>query len=399
MPFWKKFSGKKPSALVEIITDEEYRALMLQIARAGDRYGSAFSIATAAVQRFDPSTIDSNLEEAKRVQGPISLIIEATAIANRRIAYCGGADLKQRIGKLVIVDRNLHHYSEFHRQAGDALFNQGKLSVAVSYYLTALRFRPRLSYLRPDGSCLTPPELEGFAWPQILDQKGSRKQNIRLTPDFMKDSQILAFLYARLGRCLSPSHNKHGMADEAFKICFWFLEKLGSKANLNLIATIHSMIGESLFERGDNEGAIANFEKANSIWQAINNQFGLAKSLIYLGESHLRLGKPEIAYDLLRQALDVSKRLGRQDFIHRIEELLPNAPAQRSTDSHKGSKGLSRAPQAPLTRGQIIDLGKLLTEAPELAPGDKIAVVECPKCGFLNPLKFRNCVRCKEPLS
>lgn len=321
MSFWKKLSRKKMQEFRRIIPREEYRRLVIQIkeaAESGD-YNLILSIATNTLSRFDPKTIHFHLNEAKKSQEPVCIFLDASEVSRRKVIYCGGNDLKQRLPLLIVADYNLHCYSQFHRLAGDALYNQSRFDMAVDHYFTVLRFRPRYTYLIAGGrkrEDLTPPELEGFAWPQIHDQKDRKMRNMRIATSFFTDAQILARLYSRLGRCLHKSHQDYIKAEQAFAISLWFLERLESKARTSSISEVQFEKGRfSLKQSHINEGKIP-----PNLSRPIAST--LEEILISIEETHLKRKRIQPYTKYLEQALEISKKIEKDEIVNRIEEIL-----------------------------------------------------------------------------
>jgi tetratricopeptide (TPR) repeat protein len=199
-------------------------------------------------------------------------------------------------------------------------------SHALEHYLAVLRFRPRYSYGAETDGFVTPPEIEGYGWPQVYDRKTSKSYNIRSMPLTPNEGHLMAFFYARLGRCLFSCRQDRESADHAFNISLWLLEKLGSRAERKMEVTVRSERGRFLLETGNSAVAAAEFENAVSLWsQMLSEEAGLASALIDLGEAYVRSGDVESARKHLKLAIDISRRLNRQDLTGRAEKLLRQA--------------------------------------------------------------------------
>lgn len=337
MPFWgnleKRSDPPKPT-----VSREEWAQVTLQLMQLfqkrekGDESARSqiLELVEESLRRFDPDTIRLQLEEAKRVKSPATLFIDASpiteAISGRtHVAYSGADDLKERVFSLAIADHNLHCYSELHRQAGDVLFTAGKFPEALDHYYAVLRYRPRYSYSLRDQAreVETPPELQGYQWPQIEDRNTNRMYNIRLMPLSLVEGQMLAFFYAKLGRCLSLCGQGKNTAEQAFRISVWFLDKLGARADGEIIVTVHSEMAKFLFETGNFPEAIAHYENVvSTLSQMTGSEIALASALIDLGEAYLKAGRTESGFERIHFALNIARRLRRQDLVTKAETLL-----------------------------------------------------------------------------
>jgi tetratricopeptide (TPR) repeat protein len=293
MPIWDRLRRKKTPKSSTSIFPEEYQQLLRSIMEHPDQPTLIVAKTRAALQRFDMKLLTSQLEEAKQIQDPVSIVVDAAALTNPRVAYCGGKDLKDkdRIAKLVLGDQNLRSFSEINRHSADALFLQNDFLESQEHYMTALQYRPRYSYIISEQTYLTAPELAGLAWPQIRDPDSGQRINIRLTPDLQKEGAILTILYARLGHCFS-NLNMHQRADEAFHICHWFLqmiEQYNIQVDPHLIAIASLLLGQHHFNTAKYQDAITALTRVKSIAEARNSQQLLAEAENYLQQSHQQL--------------------------------------------------------------------------------------------------------------
>lgn len=293
MPLWDRLKRKKAPQFSISVFPEEYQQLLRYIIEHPNKPASIVAQTHAALQKFDMKLLAAQLKEAKRIQGPVSIVVDAAALTNPRVAYCGGKDLKDknRISNLVLGDQNLRCFSEINRHTADALFLQNNFMESQEYYTTALRYRPRYSFVISEQTYLTPPELTGLAWPQIHDPKTEQRINIRLTPDLQKEGAILTILYARLGRCFSYL-NMHQRADEAFNICNWLLraiEQHNIQIDPHLVAIASLLLGQSYFDHAKYQCAITMLTRAKSIAEARSYQQLFADAENYLQKSHQHL--------------------------------------------------------------------------------------------------------------
>jgi tetratricopeptide (TPR) repeat protein len=214
-----------------------------------------------------------------------------------------------------------------------------------------------------------------------------------------RDAEFFGITYLVLAKALLYGHVDLEKASSCLDAALWYLEKT-RHFDLNII-----LRGVCWFDKGTCNYYQKKFKEAMPFYdQALqvyeraktfsNFELAVADCLLNRGECRLRLGDQEAATKDLERALDLSIKINQRDNVQRARTLLTNVEhfGGRSTAS-------SRSGHAGLTRGQIIDLGRLLKENPNLASGGKyIAVIQCPKCGMLNPLKLDHCTRCKEPL-
>jgi len=210
-----------------------------------------------------------------------------------------------------------------------------------------------------------------------------------------RDAEFFGITYLWLAKTLLYSRRRKTPEDfkkimECLDAAGWYLERT-RHYDFNLMLRGASWYDKGMCNYYQNRftDAVSNFnqalpvyERGKSLYKSL--ELGFADCLLYRGECKLRLGDQKAATLDLEKALELSIALNQRDNIERAQRLLG-----RSTRARRRSG---------LTRGQIIDLGMLLKERPDLAPGDKtIAVVECPKCGFLNPLQSPRCLRCGQP--
>jgi tetratricopeptide (TPR) repeat protein len=292
MSIWNRLKRKKTPQISSITSSDEYQQLLRYIIEHPDQAVSIVSRSKAVIQRFDLNILAKQLEEAKQIQEPVSIIVDAAALASPRVAYCGGKELKykDRISKLVLIDQNLRCFSEINRHTADALFIQNQYKESHDYYLTALHYRPRYTFIMSEQTYLTPPELAGFAWPQIQDPQTGQQVNIRLTPDLYIEGPLLTLLYARLGRCLSCLGTDQ-IADDAFNISQWIIERIEQyniQIDQSLVATASFLRGQSYFDRGKYQSAITVLTQVKSMAEAGNYQQMLADAENYLHKSRTR---------------------------------------------------------------------------------------------------------------
>jgi hypothetical protein len=337
MPFSNNPIEKRSDLSKPILSKEEWAQFtlrlwqMLQKTEREDEsaISQVLKLIKDHLQRFDSDSIRLDLQEAKLVKQPAALIIEASplteAISGKtQIAYTGERnDLKERLFTLIVADHNLHCYSELHRQAGDIFFTAGKFSEALDHYKEVLRCRPRYSYGLPNQreGVETPPELQNYQWPQIGDRNTNRMYNIRLMPLSNVEAQILGLFYARLARCLSLCGQDKSIAEQAFHISQWFLERLGARKEMTV--TIRFEISKFLLENGSIKDAVTEYENLVSILsQTTGSETALASALIDLGEAYLRAGKAQPGFERVQMALNIARRLDRQDLVMKAEKTL-----------------------------------------------------------------------------
>jgi tetratricopeptide (TPR) repeat protein len=337
------FRKKRPLDLKksEIMPKEEYTKIMLQIvnlAQTRERgeidsdtvNARVLAVVVEALDRFTPEVIRSNLDTARQIEGPISLVIDSSPFTKQPTSYAGGDGLKDILVDLIFADQNLYMYSELHRQAADTLQNLGKFDEALAHYLTAVQSRPCYSYILDKGEVVTPPDLEGFGWPKVKERGSGVEQNSRVMGanpvPYLRDARSWVFLYARLGKCLRELRDFR-MAGEAFKVCSWFLERLRPDGKEGLIATVIFERGMLSFERSDHDRAIADFEKARDLWSIGHNERALIEDLLRLSESYSKTGRNLSARDCLSHALEIATIIGDQAYINSIKQMLSDIGA------------------------------------------------------------------------
>ena len=94
-------------------------------------------------------------------------------------------------------------------------------------------------------------------------------------------------------------------------------------ASREIIVTVHHEMAKFLLETGNFATAITEYEYIVSILsKTTGSETALAWVLIGLGEAYLRAGKNQSGYEQFQCALNIARRLHRQDLVTKAEEFL-----------------------------------------------------------------------------
>jgi tetratricopeptide (TPR) repeat protein len=156
---------------------------------------------------------------------------------------------------------------------------------------------------------------------------------------FRNDAAHFATCYYRLGRAYL-NNSEYSNAKQVFESALWFLEKVDPKLQTNEMydgAVKRTIKGPCLFDLGmcnfhlrDYCQALACYQQALAIYSGVdttafrpkNHFLGIADCMLYMGESHLKIGETRSAMENLEKCIKLSKEHGIYDNISRAQHLI-----------------------------------------------------------------------------